>query len=125
MAGGPVGAAAGAALTAGIGMGARNLSAKALMNPRFAEWVAQGSKIKTAIASPVAKKHIAKLSQIAAKDPTIRNEVIQLQQRLTDALNENASIGSRVAAEEKERSEERRVGKECVSKCRSRWSPYS
>src|SRR3546814_10528882 len=27
--------------------------------------------------------------------------------------------GSRAA-----RSEERRVGKECVSKCRSRWSPY-
>src|SRR3546814_8227736 len=25
---------------------------------------------------------------------------------------------------EKRRSEERRVGKECVSKCRSRWSPY-
>src|SRR3546814_14041717 len=24
----------------------------------------------------------------------------------------------------KVRSEERRVGKECVSKCRSRWSPY-
>src|SRR3546814_18247833 len=23
------------------------------------------------------------------------------------------------------RSEERRVGKECVSKCRSRWSPYT
>src|SRR3546814_17316460 len=28
-------------------------------------------------------------------------------------------IGSRI-----ERSEERRVGKECVSTCRSRWSPY-
>src|SRR3546814_10107738 len=25
---------------------------------------------------------------------------------------------------ETERSEERRVGKECVSTCRSRWSPY-
>src|SRR3546814_18324389 len=25
---------------------------------------------------------------------------------------------------EETRSEERRVGKECVSKCRSRWSPY-
>src|SRR3546814_14265337 len=25
---------------------------------------------------------------------------------------------------EGKRSEERRVGKECVSKCRSRWSPY-
>src|SRR3546814_16979760 len=24
-----------------------------------------------------------------------------------------------------DRSEERRVGKECVSKCRSRWSPYN
>src|SRR3546814_12653383 len=28
------------------------------------------------------------------------------------------------ACEEAERSEERRVGKECVSTCRSRWSPY-
>src|SRR3546814_11515547 len=28
-----------------------------------------------------------------------------------------------VSAEE-QRSEERRVGKECVSTCRSRWSPY-
>src|SRR3546814_11851097 len=27
-------------------------------------------------------------------------------------------------AESEERSEERRVGKECVSTCRSRWSPY-
>src|SRR3546814_10116284 len=25
---------------------------------------------------------------------------------------------------DRRRSEERRVGKECVSKCRSRWSPY-
>src|SRR3546814_10025508 len=25
---------------------------------------------------------------------------------------------------DQDRSEERRVGKECVSKCRSRWSPY-
>src|SRR3546814_13397984 len=28
------------------------------------------------------------------------------------------------AAQAPRRSEERRVGKECVSKCRSRWSPY-
>src|SRR3546814_8284837 len=28
------------------------------------------------------------------------------------------------AADELRRSEERRVGKECVSTCRSRWSPY-
>src|SRR3546814_7576443 len=29
-----------------------------------------------------------------------------------------------VEAQGKGRSEERRVGKECVSTCRSRWSPY-
>src|SRR3546814_19429877 len=29
-----------------------------------------------------------------------------------------------VAAKPHRRSEERRVGKECVSTCRSRWSPY-
>src|SRR3546814_4743728 len=33
---------------------------------------------------------------------------VQIEQRKTD----------------NERSEERRVGKECVSTCRSRWSPY-
>src|SRR3546814_15139167 len=30
----------------------------------------------------------------------------------------------RAAAQHGRRSEERRVGKECVSTCRSRWSPY-
>src|SRR3546814_16421937 len=29
-----------------------------------------------------------------------------------------------LTANERERSEERRGGKECVSTCRSRWSPY-
>src|SRR3546814_11417424 len=43
-----------------------------------------------------------------------------------DALK-NAEIGTGPGGNEKTgqyRSEERRVGKECVSKCRSRWSPY-
>ena len=29
-----------------------------------------------------------------------------------------------VTGDERDRSEERRVGKECVQPCRSRWSPY-
>src|SRR3546814_20879463 len=33
-------------------------------------------------------------------------------------------FGSACAVHILERSEERRVGKECVSTCRSRWSPY-
>src|SRR3546814_19680850 len=32
--------------------------------------------------------------------------------------------GGAVHGQERERSEERRVGEECVSTCRSRWSPY-
>src|SRR3546814_15356238 len=36
-----------------------------------------------------------------------------------------AAIGSdHILLEPGDRSEERRVGKECVSTCRSRWSPY-
>src|SRR3546814_19784486 len=33
-------------------------------------------------------------------------------------------FGAEAALATEERSEERRVGKECVSTCRSRWSPY-
>src|SRR3546814_6494557 len=33
-------------------------------------------------------------------------------------------LAYRVGGAARERSEERRVGKECVSTCRSRWSPY-
>src|SRR3546814_13061017 len=32
--------------------------------------------------------------------------------------------GNGIADEARDRSEERRVGKECVSTCRYRWSPY-
>src|SRR3546814_5710271 len=47
-------------------------------------------------------------------------------------LVENAARQARAALEQERRgaiphdprSEERRVGKECVSTCRSRWSPY-
>src|SRR3546814_4142896 len=35
-----------------------------------------------------------------------------------------AGVHAVIAPRDKARSEERRVGKECVSTCRSRWSPY-
>src|SRR3546814_14400646 len=46
--------------------------------------------------------------------------------RLLIEVNILAAAGLRGqgAIEESRRSEERRVGKECVSTCRSRWSPY-
>src|SRR3546814_8413501 len=41
------------------------------------------------------------------------------------ALGEGLHHGARLPhRRSQERSEERRVGKECVSTCRSRWSPY-
>src|SRR3546814_12844909 len=42
--------------------------------------------------------------------------------RLTD--NEVVEGEARIERRGDARSEERRVGKECVSTCRSRWSPY-
>ena len=44
---------------------------------------------------------------------------------LTSAELEELTAGLKeIAAEIEARSEERRVGKECASMCRSRWSPY-
>src|SRR3546814_3570533 len=44
------------------------------------------------------------------------------QARLTSTLGKMLNLW--FLARENNRSEERRVGKECVSTCRSRWSPY-
>src|SRR3546814_1959582 len=55
---------------------------------------------------------VAALALLAgcASNPTTTAEL----ERARDAVDKVASM----------RSEERRVGKECVSTCRSRWSPY-
>src|SRR3546814_8212283 len=50
----------------------------------------------------------------------VLNSHIELEGRtIVDTISENAAYGAMVL-----RSEERRVGKECVSTCRSRWSLY-
>src|SRR3546814_5298966 len=46
------------------------------------------------------------------------------QRRLIIATYFYCAIWTLSAVHRAERSEERRVGKECVSTCRSRWSPY-
>src|SRR3546814_17824453 len=40
------------------------------------------------------------------------------------AVDHSIKLGGRIVWMPTFRSEERRVGKECVSTCRSRWSPY-
>src|SRR3546814_5617321 len=44
--------------------------------------------------------------------------------RRTDVLQRAENEFDPIAFDAEARSEERRVGKECVSTCRSRWSPY-
>src|SRR3546814_5354397 len=48
-------------------------------------------------------------------------EIFQGKDRLIASLNSHGIV---VNLDKSIRSEERRVGKECVSTCRSRWSPY-
>src|SRR3546814_15258765 len=54
-------------------------------------------------------------------------QIDRIKTRRTEAMNLLASHCLRITRLEHRsagRSEERRVGKECVSTCRSRWSPY-
>src|SRR3546814_4764431 len=62
-----------------------------------------------------AKKKVARKKAAAGKS-TVKRAASAAAARKTPAKK-------KVAAR-KTRSEERRVGKECVSTCRSRWSPY-
>src|SRR3546814_13540596 len=51
---------------------------------------------------------------------TIRAVAVVHNETSTGITHDVAGLGAAIRA----RSEERRVGKECVSTCRSRWSPY-
>src|SRR3546814_4785864 len=62
-------------------------------------------------------------SGLSSITPQVRSTVVQVrrssQQKVPRPDRVNSSVG-----EHTQRSEERSVGKECVSTCRSRWSPY-
>src|SRR3546814_13398104 len=49
---------------------------------------------------------------------------LRIMASLKVEADEQAAGADRAAVNQAKRSEERRVGKECVSTCRSRWTPY-
>lgn len=102
--GGPVVGAIGAAAGAAIGTGAKTamqrLSARALMNPDVSKWlsVAPRQTNPAAIAS-----HVEKLTTIAARNPVIAHEVLDLQKSLMQSLGTALPLPGKVAASGNER----------------------
>src|SRR3546814_17645687 len=63
--------------------------------------------------------------RLKGQEPALARELSELLARAPTALSPLRDFGSAlVPVDADSRSEERRVGKECVSTCRSRWSPY-
>lgn len=86
-------AGAAAATIAGIGVGARRLSARALMNPDVSRWLQVGARLST---PQSIRSHIGRLSAIATRDPAIAQEVLGLRRSLLQGANDN--FGSAAAA---------------------------
>src|SRR3546814_9161720 len=83
--------------------------------------------LQIVVAVDVNQAELAVLGGITrTREPRVEHEIVLL--RLPGKLapdDQRAAPIRRVAGHGAEpRSEERRVGKECVSTCRSRWSPY-
>src|SRR3546814_13586740 len=57
-------------------------------------------------------------------NPTVWTKTAQPVFKSANGVYATGHNGFFTSPDGKERSEERRVGKECVSTCRSRWSPY-
>jgi len=88
------GAAAGTVLS-GIEIAARNLSARALMSRDLSRWLAVGA---TKTTEKGIKAWVARLPQVAARDPAIAQETTGLHRALLSAINDNAPVAGRAAA---------------------------
>src|SRR3546814_20855664 len=68
-----------------------------------------------------------RLSTVVAEQDTAEDgndDIVVAMTMKTGRINADLSVGVDLTQVTPLRSEERRVGKECVSTCRYRWSPY-
>src|SRR3546814_11925088 len=79
--------------------------------------------IKTLAASGI-KDFSTILKYVETHAPLRRNVTIEDVGNVAAFLMSDLAAGVTGEITHVDRSEERRVGKECVSTCRSRWSPY-
>lgn len=93
--GAAIGSAALGAGVTGVGVLARRMSARALMSPDMSRWLAAGAQKATPGAI---RAHIDRLTDIAARDPAIAQEVLGLRQSLLGAVNDNAAQTGAAAA---------------------------
>src|SRR3546814_7065529 len=63
------------------------------------------------------------ISQDRGPVGSIRGLILQVERLVSHVHAKLTIAGLRTANRGQQRSDERRVGKECVSTCRSRWSP--
>src|SRR3546814_196670 len=75
-----------------------------------------------ALISPPLGLHVLGMDVAALGD--LRHGLADVGAVLEDGIARGDIRQGDLVAERDGRSEERRVGKECVSTCRSRWSPY-
>src|SRR3546814_17032929 len=111
-----------------MGLARRILDAEdehVLGQPTLAARLVRGDAQRVAL---LAQQRVAAVARAVGLDAELVREVhdpaarrIELADRV-QALDERALALD--ARQRRRRSEERRVGKECVSTCRSRWSPY-
>src|SRR3546814_20461036 len=100
----------------------------ASLGEQLREWLVRRrmSQMDLALDSEISTRHLSFIETGRSKPSAA------MLQRIADCLEvphraRNALLlagGYAPDYQERPRSEERRVGKECVSTCRSRWSPY-
>src|SRR3546814_2144339 len=99
---------------------------------RISDWSSDVCSSDLGINSQIPGQIVAQVSQNVFDTATGRYLLIPQGSRLVGAYDSNPVFGQtraliawqRIIFPDGKRSEERRVGKECVSTCRSRRSPY-